>query len=140
MLSFPHCLLSLHILVILKIQSNLKNLSDSNQNKKYMYEFQKIYDANKSYLQSNSYSLTENIKLRLIKYNLTQTKTKILYYPLKCLKKTNKLPTIWKKKKKKIINVISYTLKKKKKKENLQDKVNLESYLFHLFFESDLDC
>ena len=104
-----------------------------------MYEFQKIYTASKSYLQSNSYSLTENIKLRPINYNLTQTKTKILYYPLKCLKKTNKLHAIWKKKK--IINVISYTLKKKKKKtENFQGKVSLESYLFHLFFESVSDC
>ena len=59
-----------------------------------MYEFQKIYAANKNYLQSNNYSLTENIKLRPINYNLTQTKTKILYYPLKCLQKTNKLPAI----------------------------------------------
>ena len=30
--------------------------------------------------------------------NLAQTKTKILYHPLKCLKKTNKLPAIWGKK------------------------------------------
>ena len=40
-----------------------------------MYGFQKIYATNKSYLQSNSYSLIENIKLRPINYNFTQTKT-----------------------------------------------------------------
>ena len=45
MLSFPHCLLSLHILVILKIHSNLKNLSDSNQNKKYMLQTKAICKA-----------------------------------------------------------------------------------------------
>ena len=34
-----------------------------------MYGFQKIYATNKSYLQSNSYSLTKNIELRPINYN-----------------------------------------------------------------------
>ena len=64
-----------------------------------MYEFQKIYATNKSYLQSNKYSLTENIKLRPINYNLTQTKKKNIILPIKMsLKYTNKLPAIWKKK------------------------------------------
>ena len=45
-----------------------------------------------------------------------------------------------KKKKKKSLILYNIQLKKKKKKKNLQDKVNLESYLFHLFFESVLDC
>ena len=45
------------------------------------------------------------------------------------------------KKKKKSLMVYHIHLKKKKKKtENLQDKVSLESYLFHLFFESVSDC
>ena len=88
-----------------------------------MYGFQKIYATNKSYLQSNSYSLIENIKLRPINYNLTKTKKKILYYPLKCLKKTNKLHAIWKKKK--IINVSIYHIQfrgKKKKEEKILKK------------------
>ena len=65
-----------------------------------MHEFQKIYAANKSYLQSNSYSLTKNIKLRPINYNLTQTKKKILYYPLKCLWNTQKNYPLYEEKRK----------------------------------------
>ena len=82
-----------------------------------MHEFQKIYAANKSYLQSNSYSLTKNIKLRPINYNLTQTKTKILYYPLKCLQNTQTNYLLYGKKKKKIINVSIYRIQLKKKKK-----------------------
>ena len=86
-----------------------------------MYKFQKIYAANKSYLQSNSYSLTENIKLRPINHNLTQTKTKILYYPLKCLQNTQTNYLLYGKKK--IINVSIYHIHlKKKKKSSRQSK------------------
>ena len=141
MLSFPHCLLSLHILVILKIYSNLKNLSDSNQKKNiYVWISKNICCKQKlSAKQQIQPNWKHKIKTYKLQFDTNQEKKYYITHWNVLKRKTNYL--LYGKKKKKIINGISYTLKKKKKKtENLQDKVSLESYLFHLFFESVSDC